>query len=246
MFSISSPVTWICFTFASDFGSPMTTLLVRISLVLRAFAGYSRCQQTQEHVNVHIGGNCERDAECIQNGFCRWQQNCLCNPYYSPSPDKSRCIATIGLSCDDHITCQTIANSECRQGKCACKDDFFLDSSNSSNCIPRPMKMGDRCQITTICQESFDYSLCVNEQCQCYTGYHFVNATHACVPNKDLYTACNYDYECYVDEKSPDILECKNGQCVCKEGEPRCAKGSLFTAAGTIVTISLLLQRIAQ
>ncbi|XP_072759256.1 uncharacterized protein [Anoplolepis gracilipes] len=245
MFSISSPVTWICFTFASDFGSPMTTLLVRISLVLRAFAGYSRCQQTQ-HVNVHIGGNCERDAECIQNGFCRWQQNCLCNPYYSPSPDKSRCIATIGLSCDDHITCQTIANSECRQGKCACKDDFFLDSSNSSNCIPRPMKMGDRCQITTICQESFDYSLCVNEQCQCYTGYHFVNATHACVPNKDLYTACNYDYECYVDEKSPDILECKNGQCVCKEGEPRCAKGSLFTAAGTIVTISLLLQRIAQ
>lgn len=224
----------------------MTTLLVRISLVLRAFAGYSRCQQTQEHVNVHIGGNCERDAECIQNGFCRWQQNCLCNPYYSPSPDKSRCIATIGLSCDDHITCQTIANSECRQGKCACKDDFFLDSSNSSNCIPRPMKMGDRCQITTICQESFDYSLCVNEQCQCYTGYHFVNATHACVPNKDLYTACNYDYECYVDEKSPDILECKNGQCVCKEGEPRCAKGSLFTAAGTIVTISLLLQRIAQ
>jgi len=48
-----------------------------------------------EHaVNVHIGGNCERDAECIKNAFCRGQQNCLCDPYYSPSPDKSLCIAS--------------------------------------------------------------------------------------------------------------------------------------------------------
>ncbi|EFN65466.1 hypothetical protein EAG_15273 [Camponotus floridanus] len=149
-------------------------------------------------MNVHIGDNCERDAECIKNAFCRWQQNCLCNPYYSPSPDKSLCIATVGLSCEDHTTCQTMANGECRQGTCSCKDEFFLDSTNSSNCIP------------------------------------------------SLYTFCNSDYECYEDDKSPDILECKNGQCVCKEGEPLCAKGSLFMATGTIVTISLLIQRMAQ
>ncbi|XP_011260674.1 prion-like-(Q/N-rich) domain-bearing protein 25 isoform X1 [Camponotus floridanus] len=223
------------------------TTLVRISLVLCALVGYSRCQQTVEHaMNVHIGDNCERDAECIKNAFCRWQQNCLCNPYYSPSPDKSLCIATVGLSCEDHTTCQTMANGECRQGTCSCKDEFFLDSTNSSNCIPRPIKIGDRCQIMTICQESFDFASCINEQCQCYTGYHFVNETRACVPNQSLYTFCNSDYECYEDDKSPDILECKNGQCVCKEGEPLCAKGSLFMATGTIVTISLLIQRMAQ
>lgn len=48
-----------------------------------------------EHaVNVQIGGSCGRDFECIENAFCRGQQNCLCDPYYSPSPDKSMCIAS--------------------------------------------------------------------------------------------------------------------------------------------------------
>lgn len=42
----------------------------------------------------------------------------------------------VGLSCEYHTTCQTMANGECRQGTCSCKDDFFLDSTNSSNCIP--------------------------------------------------------------------------------------------------------------
>ncbi|KAL6420046.1 hypothetical protein ACFW04_001228 [Cataglyphis niger] len=223
------------------------TTLVRVSLILCAFAGYSRCQQTLEHaINVQIGGSCGRDFECIENAFCRGQQNCLCDPYYSPSPDKSMCIATVGLSCKNDTKCQTIANGECKQGTCACKDDFFLDNSNSSNCIPRPTKIGDRCQITTICQESFNYALCINNECQCYLGYHFVNETGNCVLNHDLYTACTKDYDCYVDKKSPDILECKNGQCVCREGEPQCAKGSLVTAAGIIVTISLLLQRIVR
>lgn len=48
-----------------------------------------------EHaINVQIGGSCGRDLECIENAFCRGQQNCLCDPYYSPSPDKSMCIAS--------------------------------------------------------------------------------------------------------------------------------------------------------
>lgn len=45
--------------------------------------------------------------------------------------------AAVGLSCEDNTACRTMANGECRQGTCACKDDFFLDSGNSSNCISR-------------------------------------------------------------------------------------------------------------
>ncbi|XP_029171443.1 prion-like-(Q/N-rich) domain-bearing protein 25 [Nylanderia fulva] len=218
----------------------MTTLL-RISLILCALSGYSRCQQPPEPaINVQVGGNCERDAECIENAFCRWQQNCLCELYYSPSPDKSMCIATVGLRCENDDTCRTMANGECRQGTCTCKDEFFLDNLNRSNCIPRPSQIGDRCTITTICQESFNFATCVNEKCQCYTGYHFVNETKTCVPNQALYNTCTSDHECYEDNKNPDILECKNGQCVCKEGEPQCAGGSRSKIA-EMMTILLVL-----
>ncbi|KAL0131180.1 hypothetical protein PUN28_002618 [Cardiocondyla obscurior] len=170
---------------------------------------------------------------------------CLCNPFYSPSLDKSKCIATVGLSCLDNTPCQTITNSECKQNTCTCKDDFFLDSKNSSNCIRRPVKIGDQCQANTdLCRESFNYALCINEKCQCITGYHFVNETGACVQSRALYFTCSNNYECYEGDKSLDTMECKNQQCVCREGE-RC-KGSLMTAAGILVAISYFLQQVAR
>lgn len=47
--------------------------------------------------------------------------------------------------------------------------------------VAGPTKIGDRCQANDVCQESFNYALCINERCQCFTGYHFVNETRACV-----------------------------------------------------------------
>ncbi|XP_012222829.1 prion-like-(Q/N-rich) domain-bearing protein 25 [Linepithema humile] len=220
-------------------------LLICIFFLFCALAGYSTCQENTGHTFALVGEKCQRDIDCIANAFCRWQQTCSCDPYYSPSPDKSMCIATVGLSCENNIACQTMANGECRQGTCACKDDFFLDSGNSSNCISRPAKIGDRCQVNTVCQESFNFAMCINEKCECYTGYHFVNQTRNCILSRDLYNSCDDDYECYIKDMTLDTLKCDNHQCVCKEGES-CAKGSLITAAGTLVTMSWLLQRIAQ
>jgi len=41
-----------------------------------------------------IGDKCERDIDCIENAFCRWQEACNCDPFYSPSLDRSKCIAS--------------------------------------------------------------------------------------------------------------------------------------------------------
>lgn len=223
------------------------TVLVFISLILFSLAGYVSSQQNLEQGVITIGEKCERDIDCIENAFCRWQETCQCDPFYSPSLDRSKCTATIGLSCVDDKQCQTITNAECKQNTCTCKDDFFLDSRNSSNCIGRPITIGDRCQLNTndnMCQESFNLALCINEKCQCYTGHHFVNATRTCVQSRGLYFSCTNDHDCYESDKFPDTMVCKNRQCVCKEGE-RCSKGSLMTTAGTLVAISLFLQRIA-
>ncbi|XP_011863060.1 PREDICTED: tenascin-like [Vollenhovia emeryi] len=222
------------------------TALFRISFFLCSLAGYAFSQQDPPRTVAHVGDKCERDVDCIENAFCRWQDICLCDPFYSPSLDKSKCIATVGLSCLNNVPCQSIANGECKQNTCACKDDFFLDSSNSSNCISRPTKIGDRCQANTdVCQETFNYAFCISERCQCITGYHFVNETRVCVQSRALYFTCSHDYECYDGGDSFDTMECKKQQCVCKEGE-RCGGSSQMMAAGGIlVAISLFLQRVA-
>ena len=35
---------------------------------------------------------------------------------------------------------------------------------------------------------------------------------------------CEYNDECFLDEKTPNALECKNGKCGCK-GKAACSKG---------------------
>ncbi|KYN39602.1 Glucose dehydrogenase [acceptor] [Trachymyrmex septentrionalis] len=154
----------------------------------------------------------------------------------------------VGLSCVDNVQCQSIANGECKQNTCTCKDNFFLDNHNSSNCISRPSKIGDRCHVNTndnMCQERFNFALCINEKCECFTGHHFVNETRTCVKSRALYYTCSNHYECYDSSRFPDTMECKNDQCVCKEGE-QCSKGSLMTATGTLLIILFFLQRIAR
>lgn len=55
--------------------------------------------------------------------------------------------------------------------------------------VAGPTKIDDRCQANTdVCQESFNYALCINEKCQCITGYHFVNKTKACVQSQGIHS----------------------------------------------------------
>ena len=115
--------------------------------------------ESMQDGTVKIGERCERDRNCIPHAFCRSQMTCLCDQYYSPTPDNSVCIASeyrfaksmtvcmsknlfdlkwitgAGLSCTNDLICGSMTNAMCRQGVCACKDSYILDINNSSNCV---------------------------------------------------------------------------------------------------------------
>ncbi|CAK9824017.1 hypothetical protein ANTRET_LOCUS2253 [Anthophora retusa] len=212
----------------------------RIFKFLLFFAAFGSFSCLEQYGSTKIGEKCERDHNCIQNAYCRVQMTCLCNPYYSPSLDMTMCIANAGLRCTDNFACSTMANAECRQGVCACKDSYILDTNNSSNCINRPSKVDDYCQRTDECQDTLGRALCINNRCQCITSYHFVNETAKCIQTRFLYNMCTRDYECrsYNNE---NVLECRNGVCACRQGEPNCNKGSTLAAAGILVVLLLFI-----
>lgn len=223
----------------------MADYAFRIILLFAILGSAAYSQKTElADGSVRIGDRCERDRNCIPHAYCRGQLSCACDSYYSPSIDKSKCIATVGLYCSNDTTCATMTNGQCRQGVCACKETYIEDIKNSSNCIGPPKIIGDQCQRNDECQETFDRALCINEQCQCVTGYRFINQTKKCIQKRGLYSDCTADYECYFHDENPNALECKRNVCLCREGEPGCSKGSLSVAAVLHVILLILLVRL--
>ncbi|XP_043526043.1 prion-like-(Q/N-rich) domain-bearing protein 25 [Frieseomelitta varia] len=213
----------------------MNDQILRILLFFAVFRSLS-CQQSTQDGTIKIGERCERDRNCIPHAFCRSQMTCLCDQYYSPTPDNSMCIASAGLSCTKDSVCRSMTNAMCRQGVCACKDSYILDINNSSNCISRPLVVGDRCQRTDECQDVFDRAMCINGRCQCITSYHFVNETGKCVPTRFLYNLCTESYECR-SLHNETVLECRNGECVSTGGQGTYTKGSTLAFLGILVTL---------
>ncbi|XP_076174840.1 uncharacterized protein LOC143150422 [Ptiloglossa arizonensis] len=186
-------------------------------------------QIAQEYGTAKYGEKCVRDRNCIEHAFCRGQVTCVCEQYYSPTPDKSMCIASEGLFCTDESTCRSMTFAECKQGKCSCRDSYVLDTTNSSNCIPRPRAVGDLCQRIDDCQDVLGRAMCINGRCQCVTGYHYANETGKCITTRFMYHSCSKSYEC-LGFRNEDVLECRNGECVCKDGG--CSKASLYAFVG--------------
>ena len=218
--------------------------VLKIVLFFGIFGPLSCLEQITEEYGIgKIGEPCERDRNCIQHAFCRAQMTCLCEQYYTPTLDRSMCVASEGLGCTDHWACRSMANAECRQGKCACKDSYVLDVNNSSSCISMPKVQGDRCQRNDDCQDALGYATCIGERCQCISNYHFANETSKCVLTRFLYHSCSMDYEC-MGFGNEDVLECRSGACVCKEGEAGCSKASLHAIVGIPLVLLPILQRL--
>ncbi|XP_053996532.1 tenascin-like [Hylaeus anthracinus] len=222
----------------------MKTQVFGIAVLFITFG--SLCCSTQiieKNGTVKYGEKCQRDRDCISHAFCKAQMICTCEQYYSPTPDKTMCIASEGLFCNDDSTCLSMTNAECKQGKCACKDSYVLDTTNSSNCINRPSMVGDRCQRSDDCQDVLGRAMCIEESCRCVSGYHFVNQTGKCLQTRLLFDTCLMDYEC-MGSRNEDVLECKNSRCVCKEGYADCSRASLYAFLGIPVILLSLLQQL--
>lgn len=196
------------------------------------------CAAQKQYGTANFGDPCKRDVDCIKNAFCRGQSFCQCEQHYAPSAERTICLATAGLSCIDDSTCITMSNAMCRQNVCACKDSYTLDMNNSSNCIRSPTREGDVCQKRDDCEETMERAICVNNECHCINGHRFVNATGTCIQARLLYFSCKHDYECFLDDGTPNVLICKNGECSCKDGG---CNGGLSVVAAISLLMSLLL-----
>ena len=90
--------------------------------------------------------------------------------------------------------------------------------------IAGPSKIGDRCHVNTndnMCQERFNFALCINEKCECFTGHHFVNETRTCVKSRGMYSRLLF----YIKEKRDDRLRLLISVLEEKKGK---SKNSLF------------------
>ncbi|XP_074095878.1 uncharacterized protein LOC141525333 isoform X2 [Cotesia typhae] len=165
---------------------------------------------------LKIGESCLRDYQCIKNAFCRSQRDCMCDPPYTPNIEGTVCHAAAGTNCGPQIEdCSTMSNSECIQGVCACRNNYFLDINNSSNCIIRPSRVDDACQRTDECADTLDGALCINNKCKCYGNFIFVNQTGKCIQAVGIFMPCKHNYQCYEKDK-PDELICTDGECAYK------------------------------
>ncbi|XP_076644621.1 uncharacterized protein LOC143354428 [Halictus rubicundus] len=224
----------------------MTTQNFGAALLLLV-SGLLQClgQQDLEYQygTAKYGDPCLRDRNCIPFAFCRSQKICACEPYYSPTADRSTCIASEGTPCRDDHECSSMAHAMCRQGKCTCKDNYLLDTRNSSSCISRPMKEGDRCQREDDCQDALGRAMCLEDHCKCVTNYHFVNETGKCILTRGIYNPCKNSNECMSLDKK-QVLECRNGECLCAQGQTGCSKASLHAILGIPVVLLALLHRL--
>nr|CAD7448421.1 unnamed protein product [Timema bartmani] len=124
---------------------------------------------------------CSYDKDCVTDlTFCKDQKTCMCKPGYEPLASKNGCQATEGAQCDTDSDCSglgNLANSECKQNLCKCRDTF-VPSSNKSLCLAIPMTIQEPCEETLQCTESFGYtSFCDQSQhvCSCTANNHFAN-----------------------------------------------------------------------
>nr|CAD7412624.1 unnamed protein product [Timema cristinae] len=95
-------------------------LSVRFQGFKRIYADRSKSAKIQEA--------CSYDKDCVTDlTFCKDQRTCMCKPGYEPLASKDGCQATEGAQCDTDSDCSglgNLANSECKQNLCKCRDTF--------------------------------------------------------------------------------------------------------------------------
>nr|CAD7577830.1 unnamed protein product [Timema californicum] len=183
----------------------------------------SQLTSDSQHLAAKIQEACSYDKDCVTDlTFCKDQRTCMCKPGYEPLASKDGCQATEGAQCDTDNDCSglgNLANSECKQNLCKCRDTF-VPSSNKSLCLAIPLTIQEPCEETLQCTESFGYtSFCDQSQhvCSCTANNHFANGK--CVVSVTLRGACEENIQCLLyDANNQTMLECINSVCACKDG----------------------------
>ncbi|CAG5073773.1 Protein of unknown function [Cotesia congregata] len=150
--------------------------------------------------------SCHLDEDCVNIKFSKCSSNneCICEPNYLASTDKTSCLPLIGGECELDEDCVT-ENSNCYSRKCQCKKYF----------VPNVIDGKNECERRLPCSNHIDCALTQNflcsddKVCACRKNHHEFNNKTFCTPI--INEECSTDKDCRFDN-----FHCFNFTCQCK------------------------------
>ncbi|XP_076751954.1 uncharacterized protein LOC143424032 [Xylocopa sonorina] len=130
-----------------------------------------------------IGESCQRDRDCFVDGLnanlsCT-QNLCSCPNGTHPNSLQTACVADIGeigSKCEVDGDCTTVNNTICRNGVCACEDNYY---ESKKKCLP-----GIKSNCTKNSDCILKHSICSSNTCVCDVGY-VAASVNACMSERE-------------------------------------------------------------
>ncbi|OXU24316.1 hypothetical protein TSAR_001600 [Trichomalopsis sarcophagae] len=148
-----------------------------------------------------IEESCESDNDCDQpesspKVLCKSnggeKKFCTCPEATHVSVDKTYCVKDapeLESYCQSHEDCGSLANVLCSDGKCKCKENYFVSEGTCLAGLDATCDIANDCkQANTVCQNGTNI-------CQCSENY-VANPKNECVMKSSYQEQCDYDIQC--------------------------------------------------
>ncbi|KAF4531107.1 hypothetical protein B566_EDAN019106, partial [Ephemera danica] len=117
----------------------------------------------------------------------------------------------IGRKCAGPNDCYSASGNpvSCKEGVCQCLEGYY-PNGDRSDCVLRitARKLGDQCVESIQCTKTLgDTADCINKECKCSTGSHFVEGK--CHEFVEIGRKCAGPNDCYSASGNP--VSCKEG-----------------------------------
>ncbi|KAH0956215.1 hypothetical protein HN011_003429 [Eciton burchellii] len=203
-------------------------------------------------VLASFDATCTDENQCLSllaNSTC-FDNKCVCAPDYHYVNNTCWRKVEYGYACTGNQDCSHIEGAICTDNrKCECEAKTVL-SADGTRCLAVAKAIQDKCVETAQCTMTFEYTICVDNVCQCEPNYHYENDVTRCFPNKALDDDCVDDYDCYqaedyINNSSIKSLKCEANKCTCADYYIRYNEGCINSGSSLAVSLSVIVSAIA-
>ncbi|XP_011156737.1 prion-like-(Q/N-rich) domain-bearing protein 25 isoform X2 [Solenopsis invicta] len=199
-----------------------------------------------------IEASCTDENQCLAflaNTTCE-NNKCVCKSDYYYVDKACWKMVEYDEPCTKNEECSHIEGSICTDDMtCRCAAEMVLNTNNTK-CLPAAKEMQDECTESIQCEATFEFSICVDEKCQCDQNFHYERELTRCFFNKAIGDECANDYECYQAEdyeNDPPIksMICNSNICTCADNYTFSENKCVNAGSSVAVISSLILSVIA-
>ncbi|CAD6239987.1 GSCOCG00002455001-RA-CDS [Cotesia congregata] len=209
----------VCFPIFGNFGISCTSDYYCINYKYAECSYEKKCACKSNYVALGddqcvalIGEYCDSDSECISYNTVCVDHKCEC-PKKFVMRSKYQCDRiSLGKTCKQDYDCQiAMNNSLCSKDKvCVCKENHY--ALNNYECVPY---LYEKCTTDYDCH--FNFSACIDNQCQCTVLYRSVSfnrcelfgSLYSCEKNIDCgdpwHNICSKDRKCICNNNNTYI-----------------------------------------